>query len=111
MGEKLTKTQLRNLERLGGVNPADQSFSRRQFLAQVADSSTLVLPIHFPNPTVGRIAADGADRIGGRCRRRPLPRCLLQRVVHHRLAGPPELLDSGGQRQSVQPVLVPLCSG
>jgi len=33
--------------------------SRRQFLAQVADSSTLVLPIHFPNPTVGRIAADG----------------------------------------------------
>ena len=27
--------------------------------AQVADTSTLVLPIHFPNPTVGRIAADG----------------------------------------------------
>jgi uncharacterized protein (DUF362 family) len=35
MSEKLTKTQLRNLERLGGVNPADQPFSRRQFAAQV----------------------------------------------------------------------------
>jgi glyoxylase-like metal-dependent hydrolase (beta-lactamase superfamily II) len=33
--------------------------SRRRFLAQVADTSTLVLPIHFPNPTVGRVAADG----------------------------------------------------
>lgn len=35
MSEKLTKTQQRNLERHGGVNPADQSYSRRQFLAQV----------------------------------------------------------------------------
>lgn len=35
MSEKLTKTQLKNLERLGGVNPADESFSRRQFLTQV----------------------------------------------------------------------------
>lgn len=35
MSEKLTKTQQRNLERLGGVNPADQSYSRRQFLTQV----------------------------------------------------------------------------
>jgi hypothetical protein len=25
----------------------------------VADTSTLLLPIHFPNPTVGRITADG----------------------------------------------------
>ena len=35
MSEKLTRTQLKNLERLGGVNPADQSFSRRQFVQQV----------------------------------------------------------------------------
>src|SRR5262249_25108947 len=35
MSEKLTRTQLKNLERLGGVNPADQLFSRRQFVAQV----------------------------------------------------------------------------
>jgi uncharacterized protein (DUF362 family) len=35
MSEKLTRTQIKNLERLGGVNPADASFSRRQFLTQV----------------------------------------------------------------------------
>jgi uncharacterized protein (DUF362 family) len=35
MGEKMTRTQLKNLERLGGVNPADQPFSRRQFATQV----------------------------------------------------------------------------
>ena len=35
MGEKLTRTQQKNLERFGGVNPADQLFSRRQFAAQV----------------------------------------------------------------------------
>jgi len=33
--------------------------SRRRFLADVADTSTFVLPIHFPNPTVGWVAADG----------------------------------------------------
>lgn len=35
MAEKLTRTQQKNLERLGGVNPADESFSRRQFARQV----------------------------------------------------------------------------
>ena len=35
MGEKLTRTQIKNLERFGGVNPADETFSRRQFAAQV----------------------------------------------------------------------------
>ncbi len=35
MSEKLTRTQQKNLERLGGVNPADESFSRRQFVSQV----------------------------------------------------------------------------
>lgn len=41
MSEKLTKTQLRNLERLGGVNPADEPFSRRQFVAQVGGLAAL----------------------------------------------------------------------
>ena len=35
MSEKLTRTQIKNLERLGGVNPADTPFSRRQFATQV----------------------------------------------------------------------------
>ena len=35
MSEKLTRTQQKNLERLGGVNPADTNFSRRQFATQV----------------------------------------------------------------------------
>jgi len=35
MSEKLTRTQQKNLERLGGVNPADEYFSRRQFASQV----------------------------------------------------------------------------
>jgi len=34
--------------------------SRRRFLGAVAETPTLVLPIHFPSPTVGRVAADGA---------------------------------------------------
>ena len=33
--------------------------SRRRFLADVADTSTLILPIHFPSPTVGRVTSDG----------------------------------------------------
>ncbi len=33
--------------------------SRRRFLGQVADTGTFVLPIHFPSPTTGLIAADG----------------------------------------------------
>ena len=33
--------------------------SRQRFLGKVADTSTLILPIHFPNPTVGRIAPHG----------------------------------------------------
>jgi glyoxylase-like metal-dependent hydrolase (beta-lactamase superfamily II) len=33
--------------------------SRRHFLAGAAGTDTLVLPIHFPAPTVGRIAGDG----------------------------------------------------
>jgi glyoxylase-like metal-dependent hydrolase (beta-lactamase superfamily II) len=33
--------------------------SRRQFLGDVADTDTLVLPVHFPAPTAGRVEADG----------------------------------------------------
>lgn len=41
MSEKLTRTQQRNLERFGGVNPADEPFSRRQFIAQVGGCAAL----------------------------------------------------------------------
>lgn len=41
MSEKLTRTQLRNLERLGGVNPADETWSRRRFLGQVGTSAAV----------------------------------------------------------------------
>ena len=42
MSEKLTRTQLKNLERLGGVNPADEWFSRRQFASQVGRTAAVV---------------------------------------------------------------------
>src|SRR5271165_6191274 len=35
MAEKMTRTQQKNLEKFGGVNPADERFSRRQFAACV----------------------------------------------------------------------------
>jgi glyoxylase-like metal-dependent hydrolase (beta-lactamase superfamily II) len=43
-------------------NPEQGIASRRTFLAQVADTGTLILPIHFASPTVGLVSADGADR-------------------------------------------------
>jgi glyoxylase-like metal-dependent hydrolase (beta-lactamase superfamily II) len=42
--------------------------SRRKFFAEVADTDTLILPIHFPTPTVGRLKADG-DRFDYRFKR------------------------------------------
>src|SRR5262245_31906505 len=42
MSEKLTRTQLKNLERLGGVNPADEPFTRRQFMTQVGTTGLIV---------------------------------------------------------------------
>src|SRR4051794_40199309 len=42
MSEKLTRTQQRNLERLGGGNPAGEPFSRRQFVAQVGGTGLVV---------------------------------------------------------------------
>ncbi len=35
MSEKLTRTQIKNLERLGGVNPAEAPFTRRELLTKV----------------------------------------------------------------------------
>ena len=56
MSEKLTRTQIKNLERFGGVNPADQSFSRRQFALHVGG---------FALAAGGAVRADFCCRIGG----------------------------------------------
>ena len=40
------------------TDPLLAAKSRRSFLASVADTDTLVLPVHFPSPTVGRVGAD-----------------------------------------------------
>jgi glyoxylase-like metal-dependent hydrolase (beta-lactamase superfamily II) len=40
-------------------DPKQAAQTRWKFFRQYADTATLMLPIHFPNPTVGRIAADG----------------------------------------------------
>jgi glyoxylase-like metal-dependent hydrolase (beta-lactamase superfamily II) len=38
---------------------AEAAKSRRRFLGDVAGTATIILPIHFPSPTMGRIEADG----------------------------------------------------
>jgi glyoxylase-like metal-dependent hydrolase (beta-lactamase superfamily II) len=40
-------------------DPAEAAKSRRRFLGEVAGTSTIILPIHFPSPAMGRIEADG----------------------------------------------------
>jgi glyoxylase-like metal-dependent hydrolase (beta-lactamase superfamily II) len=40
-------------------DPAEAARSRRRFLGEIADTDTIVLPIHFPAPTAGRVTADG----------------------------------------------------
>lgn len=40
-------------------DPVQAAQSRRSFLASVADTDTVILPVHFPSPTAGRIEADG----------------------------------------------------
>ena len=40
-------------------DPLQAAQSRRAFLTSIADTGTLVLPVHFPAPTVGRVSADG----------------------------------------------------
>lgn len=41
MSEKLTRKQLQNLEKFGGVNPADAPFTRRQFARQAVGGAGL----------------------------------------------------------------------
>jgi len=48
-------------------DPALAAQSRRRFLGEVADTATLILPVHFPAPTAGRVEADG-DRFRYRFR-------------------------------------------
>ena len=50
------------------TDPKQAARSRCGFLASVADTDTIILPIHFPSPTAGRIEADG-DRFHYRFRR------------------------------------------
>jgi len=41
-------------------DPAMAARSRRAFLSSVADTDTMLLPIHFASPTAGHVAADGS---------------------------------------------------
>jgi glyoxylase-like metal-dependent hydrolase (beta-lactamase superfamily II) len=41
-------------------DPLMAAESRRRFLGEVADTDVVLLPVHFPSPTAGRIEADGA---------------------------------------------------
>ena len=41
------------------VDAKQAAQSRRHFLGSVAETDTLILPVHFPSPTVGRIKGDG----------------------------------------------------
>jgi glyoxylase-like metal-dependent hydrolase (beta-lactamase superfamily II) len=41
------------------TDPKQAAATRWKFFGEYAGSGTLMLPIHFPNPTAGRIAADG----------------------------------------------------
>jgi glyoxylase-like metal-dependent hydrolase (beta-lactamase superfamily II) len=49
-------------------DPALAAQSRRRFLHSVVDTDTVILPVHFPSPTAGRIEADG-ERFRYRFRR------------------------------------------
>jgi glyoxylase-like metal-dependent hydrolase (beta-lactamase superfamily II) len=40
-------------------DPNEAADSRTRFLANVADTDTKLLPIHFPNPSVGRVESNG----------------------------------------------------
>jgi glyoxylase-like metal-dependent hydrolase (beta-lactamase superfamily II) len=41
------------------ADPAMAAQSRRRFLGEVADTDVLILPVHFPSPTAGRVEGDG----------------------------------------------------
>jgi glyoxylase-like metal-dependent hydrolase (beta-lactamase superfamily II) len=40
-------------------DPIEAADSRTRFLASVADTDTKLLPIHFPNPSIGRVESNG----------------------------------------------------
>jgi glyoxylase-like metal-dependent hydrolase (beta-lactamase superfamily II) len=40
-------------------DPVEAARSRKHFLGAVAGTGTVVMPVHFPHPTAGRIEADG----------------------------------------------------
>jgi glyoxylase-like metal-dependent hydrolase (beta-lactamase superfamily II) len=40
-------------------DPKEAARSRRRFLGEVADTGVMVMPVHFPHPTAGRVEADG----------------------------------------------------
>ncbi len=50
-------------------NMEQSTASRRSFLASVADTPTLIMPIHFAAPTVGLVTSDGPDRFNYRFKR------------------------------------------
>jgi len=54
--------QVREPDWSAGVewDPVQSAQSRRKFFGAVADTGTLILPVHFPSPTVGRIDS-GSD--------------------------------------------------
>ena len=62
--------QCRELDWSPGVDwdPKQAAVSRRTFLSSVADTDTLLMPIHFPKPTAGLVTADG-DRFNYRFKR------------------------------------------
>ena len=49
-------------------DPKQSAVSRRKFFSSVAETDTLILPIHFPTPTAGFVTADG-DRFNYRFKR------------------------------------------
>jgi glyoxylase-like metal-dependent hydrolase (beta-lactamase superfamily II) len=50
-------------------DPAEGIKSRRNFLTSVAETDTLILPIHFPAPTAGLVTSDDGDRFHYRYKR------------------------------------------
>ncbi len=62
--------QCREVDWCPGVDwdPKQAAASRRKFLSSVADTDTLLLPIHFPSPTAGLVTSDG-DRFNYRYKR------------------------------------------
>jgi len=63
--------QTRELHWSPGVDwdPKQAAQSRQTFLSSVADTPTLLLPIHFPAPTAGLVTSDGGNRFHYRFKR------------------------------------------